>query len=196
MTARNPQRKALNRHALIEQNARKLLKQQGITSPPIPVREIAEGLKIHVRFQPFTGQSDVSAVLKRDHEKAVIGVNSMHTATRQRFSIAHELGHYHLHEDEKLFVDFGSMTINRPNTRYRNDVSGQGTDREEIEANSFAAALLMPRGMVKREREALLEEYPDLPPDRVTTELARRFQVSEDAMHYRLLNLGLLVTLG
>lgn len=185
----------LKRHAAIEQQAIKVLKEHQISTPPIPVVDIADELGIQVRFQPFTGQSDVSAVLKRKGEKAVIGVNSLHSSTRQRFSIAHELGHYYLHKEEQLFIDFGSM-IRRPSVHYRNAVSGQASDRYEIDANSFAAALLMPKGMVRREFTALLDQTPDLTSENVVTEMARRFHVSRDAMNYRLLNLGLLVTLG
>lgn len=195
MTPRKHQN-ALSKHAKIELQAARVLKDRDITSPPIPVRKLAEDLGIHVRFQPFVGESDVSAVLKRDGTKVVIGVNSSHPITRQRFSIAHELGHYHLHKEEQLFIDFSSMMTKQHSMRYRNTVSGQATNREEVEANTFAAALLMPKGMVRRELTALLDADPDLSAENATAELARKFHVSRDAMHYRLLNLGLLVTLG
>jgi Zn-dependent peptidase ImmA (M78 family) len=51
----------------------------------------------------------------------------------------------------------------------------------ERAANEFAAELLMPRDMVVRE----FDQSPD------TQRLAKRFKVSELAMGYRLVNLGL-----
>ena len=51
-----------------------------------------------VRYAPFDGQ--MSGLLHRseDGNRAVIGVNSRHPTVRQRFSIAHELGHLALHK--------------------------------------------------------------------------------------------------
>lgn len=191
---RNPNGR-LSRHATIERDASRLLREHGISDPPVPVRELAARIGIDVRFQPFSGDSDVSAVLKRGHETAVIGVNSAHPPNRQRFSIAHELGHYYLHAEEPVFIDFGSR-IQKPQSRYRNAVSSEASNKEEIDANTFAAALLMPRNMVRREIATVLENDPELDPESVVIELAHRFGVSRDAMNFRLLNLGLLITLG
>lgn len=177
----------------IESRVSKLLKKHGVSAPPVPVNKIADHEGIIVRYQPFHGESDVSAVLKRDVARTIIGVNSTHSATRQRFSIAHELGHYYLHENESMFVDF--VKTLRPRLHYRNSTSGQATDAEEVEANKFAAALLMPISMIRRNLEALLEDNADLPPDTAVSQLAMKFHVSTSAMEFRLLNLGLLVKL-
>jgi Zn-dependent peptidase ImmA (M78 family) len=64
------------------------------------------------------------------------------------------------------------------------------TDREEIEANAFAAALLMPENMVR----SLIDGLPQVTrrdPDRTIQELARTFDVSASALGFRLINLGL-----
>jgi Zn-dependent peptidase ImmA (M78 family) len=67
-------------------------------------------------------------------------------------------------------------------------VSSLATDREEIEANRFAAALLMPEAFVRRE----LDRLSLVDPDEITEHMAGTFKVSEAAMTIRLTNLRLL----
>lgn len=125
---------------------------------------------------------DVSGMLVHDGANAVIGVNSRHHVNRQRFTIAHELGHYFLHPDERVHVDGRRVRI-----EFRDKRSSMAVDRKEIEANTFAAALLMPADWV----HADVEKYDGLDESAIE-ELARRYQVSVHAMTLRLNNLGLL----
>ena len=74
----------------------------------------------------------------------------------------------------------------------RNDVSSTATDDDEIEANAFAAALLMPREQVVNEVESLYRQALDR--EQLIASLAKRFNVSTEAMSYRLINLGLVNT--
>jgi Zn-dependent peptidase ImmA (M78 family) len=66
-----------------------------------------------------------------------------------------------------------------------------GTDAEEIEANRFAAELLMPRAMVMKSVSAIVKQTAPSR-DELISKLAREFDVSTDAMGYRLINLGVL----
>jgi Zn-dependent peptidase ImmA (M78 family) len=118
----------------------------------------------------------------REGERVVIGVNSVHAKTRQRFSIAHEIGHLLLHKGRPMFIDRDGR-LNR-----RDEVSTFGTDVEEIEANSFAAALLMPRHLLAEAVSRLHNNSQAVSPE----VLAKRFDVSVQAMQYRLINLGLI----
>ena len=113
----------------------------------------------------------------------VIGVNSSHPETRQRFTIAHELGHVLLHKEESLHVD------ETASIRFRDEESSLATKSDEIEANQFAAELLMPEHLVTEE----IAKLPDADPEDAIPILAERFQVSEQAMTLRLNRLGLLV---
>jgi Zn-dependent peptidase ImmA (M78 family) len=123
----------------------------------------------------------MSGVLFRsDTGETVIGVNDSHSPTRQRFTIAHELGHFRLHPDT-LYLD-GFVR--------RDDQSSLAVSRHEIEANAFAAELLMPREQVLEELNASLQRQPDADPGKLVRRLARMFDVSEQAMEFRLLNLG------
>jgi Zn-dependent peptidase ImmA (M78 family) len=145
---------------------------------PIPVDASAEELGVSLRYEPLEG--GLSGVLFRDHGGGqVIGVNSLHAPVRQRFTIAHELGHLRLHEDA-LYVD-GLVR--------RDDKSSLALDPQEIEANAFAAELLMPRKLVLRELAHRVPEGAVADPTRLLRQLARAFAVSEQAMEF-LVNLG------
>jgi Zn-dependent peptidase ImmA (M78 family) len=70
----------------------------------------------------------------------------------------------------------------------RDDQSSTGNDGEEIEANAFAAALLMPMQLMRQE---IMKNKLDLDDDKAVAELAKRFNVSSTAMSYRLGKLAL-----
>lgn len=98
---------------------------------------------------------------------------------RQRFTIAHELGHYILHKETPLFVDKKNEKI-----MYRNSESTTGEIRKEREANAFAASLLMPAKFIG-------DEWEKMPVHKDPIEyLANIFNVSGQAMSFRLANLG------
>ncbi|MFD6073738.1 ImmA/IrrE family metallo-endopeptidase, partial [Amycolatopsis lurida] len=153
--------------------AERFLAQHGTVSPPVPVEDIATWLGAEVVRAPSEGTE--SAFLVRDGRRVIIGVNSRQSRRRQRFSIAHELGHWQMHEGRPLIIDH-SIRINR-----RNELSSAATDTEEIEANSFAAALLMPKKWVQDavDREQLLGVNDR---DQLTQSLAKEFDVSTEAM--------------
>lgn len=72
--------------------------------------------------------------------------------------------------------------------RLRDDVSSQGTDEAEREANFFAASLLMPREFL--EADLAKEEYVDLLDDDLLRALGKKYGVSTQALVNRLKNLG------
>src|SRR6266581_833289 len=87
----------------LERAAQKLLDANAVTRAPIPVEDLADGLKIDVRYSE--GSDDVSGALIRNKDAVVIAVNSAQHENRQRFTIAHELGHFLLHRGTKLHFD-------------------------------------------------------------------------------------------
>ncbi len=151
-----------------------------VKEPPIPVQAIASALGLFVDHVALS--DEVSGVLVVNEEGGVIGVNKDHALVRKRFTIAHEIGHYVLHRgDEQLFIDKGYKVL------FRDETSGQGTDIRERDANAFAAALLMPRrllGDLARTYHLDLGEQGG-----PVEELAKLFQVSTQAMTYRLAKL-------
>jgi Zn-dependent peptidase ImmA (M78 family) len=169
-------------YTLARRKAKELLRNANIVEAPVPVEELVNHVGARIRMEPFDGE--VSGLVYRQKSgRPVIGVNSMHSITRQRFTIAHELAHLVLHKNEELHVD------EHPPIRFRDKTSSRAVDRTEIEANQFAAELLMPYDFLTRE----INQLPDgIPTEEGIRLLAERFIVSEQAMTFRLSGLGLL----
>jgi Zn-dependent peptidase ImmA (M78 family) len=163
------------RYSKIDAMVTRLLVQHNQIRPPVRIERIAKDLGIDIRSGSL---DDVSGVLVRQGESAIIGTNSTQSPQRQRFTIAHELGHFLLHERITNHVD-RSYRVN-----FRSAESSQATNVEEIEANYFAASILMPKHMLDaRNAEQALDN------DDMVAELARQFHVSRLAMSLRLANL-------
>jgi len=169
--------------AKIERAAQRLVDATGISRPPVPVELIAAARNITVAFDELG--DDVSGMLYRRGGSAVIVINRDHAHHRQRFSISHEIGHADLH-DSDTYLD-GRLTL-----RFRDGKSATGTDIEEREANRFAAALLMPADWVRDRFISMIAARRPLDDNDAISKLASEFDVSEQAMRFRLVNLGLI----
>jgi Zn-dependent peptidase ImmA (M78 family) len=165
-----------------EGNADELLEELEIRSAPIPVEQIAETLGAKVSFEPFSG--NVSGMLHQDGGRITIGVNSNQTPRRQRFTIAHEIGHLRMHK-ETMIID-KVVRID-----YRDETSSQAVDNKEIQANSFAAELLMPRSLLVEEVNKWAASHSSVDYEQLADDLSEVFLVSQTAMNYRLTNLGI-----
>jgi Zn-dependent peptidase ImmA (M78 family) len=160
----------------IRDEVAKILKAQRIKAAPIPIDVVAESLGARVKYSPFDGE--LAGMLLRGDRQIVIGVNSFHHENRQRFTIAHECGHLVLHKGKEVHID-KSFRVNK-----RDEVSSQATDPEEIEANRFAAEILMPFDMVMADLH-----FIDVEDEEEIKALARKYQVSVQAMTHRVSNL-------
>jgi Zn-dependent peptidase ImmA (M78 family) len=163
-------------YARVRRKAEELL--SGQSSAPVNLDAIAESLGAEIR--EFELDADVSGVLFRDQGRKVIAVNRAHSQVRKRFTIAHEMGHLALHKGTEVHVDQGF----RVNLRDSNSATAQ--DVEEIEANAFAANLLMPAQWL---RSDLRGSTFDLENEEQISVLAERYQVSAQAMIVRLTSL-------
>ena len=114
----------------------------------------------------------------------MIIVNAANAPVRQRFTIAHEIGQFALHRGT-VYLD-GRARVN-----FRDGLSSMATDQEEIDANAFAATLLMAAGWVRAAFETVVRNTTINSEDELAEVLAARFGVSRQAMHFRLINLGL-----
>jgi hypothetical protein len=166
-----------------------------IDGPPIPVDDLAEeleGLDIQeaadlrlVPGAPVVPPGITLSGLLLPHELRiwVDAVEAARSPGRRRFTIAHELGHWRLHcrgqRHARAAVYCRSEEIGGDLETLR-----MGSVRER-EANRFAAALLMPEALVRREAAALKLNV---------LALARSFEVSSPAMKVRLQTLDLLPT--
>lgn len=165
----------------IENYSEKILKDYDIEALPVNPQEIAEYHGIIVQEADLGEGVSGAIVVKKG--KAKIGYNPAEVEHRQRFTIAHELGHYLLHRDKmEMFIDKTFYAL-------RDENSSKGEYKMEREANAFAAALLMPRSLVIREAKKL--DF-DLLDDKKLRKLADKFDVSTQAMSFRLANLNIL----
>ncbi|MEM8988386.1 MAG: ImmA/IrrE family metallo-endopeptidase [Pseudomonadota bacterium] len=137
---------------------------------PVDVRALAADLGLNV-YKDDLGQ-DVSGVLKRDARDAgpsgwVVLVNTDHNRNRQRFTIAHEIGHFLLHRERA--EEEGEVTDDYFYRAFSSPI--------EQEANAFAADLLMPTHLLARAMDDGFTHLDDL---------ARLFRVSKQSMAIRL----------
>ncbi len=138
-----------------------------------PLDPITVGRAMGIRIIDAELPDDIAgALLKKAGQDPVIMLHGDDSPNRKRFTCSHELGHYVYRLERGHFED---QTIDYVD--YRNDMSSQGTDPEEISANRFAAALLMPMAKV---REMAAKKAANL------YGLAEYFGVSLSAMRYRL----------
>lgn len=139
-----------------------------------PIRLSAIANALGVKVVATTLPSGISGEIRPDPDNAgqfVIKVNRNDSARRQRFTVAHEIGHYLLHSDQ-----IGDGITD--DVLYRSEMS----DRREAQANRIAADLLMPQHLV----DDWLDRARTLKVDNVVGFLADKFNVSEAAMKIRL----------
>ncbi|WP_370677203.1 ImmA/IrrE family metallo-endopeptidase [Pleomorphomonas sp. PLEO] len=146
--------------------------QENQDGAPIRLSAIANALGIKVIAT--TLPNGISGEIRPDPENEghfIIKVNRNDSARRQRFTVAHEIGHFLLHRDE-----IGNGITD--DVLYRSSLS----DRREAQANRIAADLLMPQNLV----DEWMDRARTLKVDNVIGFLADKFNVSEAAMKIRL----------
>lgn len=136
-----------------------------------PVDPVQIAYRLGVTVREATLRDDISgALVKKLGEDPTILLNANDHPNRQRFTAAHELGHFVTREDSADTYEY----VDLRDTMW----SAAGISPEEVFANQFAANLLMPESEVQRLRE---EGF-------TPTQMAHYFRVSQDAMANRLKN--------
>ncbi len=161
-------------------SAKAVLAEFGVENAPVPVERIIKRRNIKVQFSPLDKELSGMALIKDG--VAIIGVNALHHPNRQRFTMAHELGHHVMHHEAingTVHVDKGFAMI-----LMRDDLASQGTDRMEIEANAFASELLMPQPILEKMLDV---SSVDLDDTESLQAIAKKFKVSLSALQYRLM---------
>jgi Zn-dependent peptidase ImmA (M78 family) len=146
--------------------ARSVLKRHRIIVPPIDVNALiaAEAPGFRIIYEERWPE-DMSGLTNRTEK--TIRINKKHPPLRQRFSLAHELGHICLDHDTILPHRIVEETL---------------SNEFEREADEFASELLMPITVFKK----AFAENPNL------DALSELFQVSTSAVSVRLLKLNLI----
>ena len=138
--------------------------------PEIDVESIAPLMNITIKKVSNSSQSGSVETTK---EGILIKINEEEVGYRQRFTIAHEIGHVvfkHLEVSQILY---------RAVKAFDPDIEDKLQERQ---ANDFAAKLLMPDKLIEYHIHDLNIKEPG--------ELAKKFNVSSISMEYRLINLG------
>ena len=155
-----------------EAAAREIRDRCGVGTPQIDMDVLLTQLGVPLYKRKFPDALS-ALVVEAGDECYAIAVNSAHPLNRRRFSIAHELGHTVLRHRSDHYVDYwGDDAWEPPDYDYQ----------DEREANQFAAALLMDDRAIRRDIANDIREVHTL---------AQRYEVSEAAMNFRLINLGL-----
>lgn len=165
----------------VAEAARRLLEKRQYKIP-IDVHQVAQDLGLTVIERDL--EDEVSGMLVVKDGVGTIVVNQKHHINRQRFTIAHEIAHSELHREhinKQVFIDATPVF-------FRDTISTEGRSLQEIAANSFAAALLMPE---QKLRELLREQPIDAFDDVALQRLANLFGVSTQALTIRMTRLGL-----
>jgi len=144
--------------------------QKGLRIVPLDVEGVVSALGIEIRKENL--KDDLSGVLRKSPEssKWEMLVNAKHHPNRQRYTIAHELGHYCLHRHFQ--IEFEDRIFFR---------GGEG-NKEEMQANSFASEILIPEGDFRK----MIREGKNK-----IDELAQEFGVSTLALRIRAKSLGM-----
>lgn len=169
------------RYSRIRKEVEGLLAQARVIAPPVPVEKIAALLGAQIVRSGF--EQEVSGLLVRRGKSAIIGVNNRQADVRQRFTIAHEIGHLVMHNldgEEDVHVDKAFRV------QFRSPASSTAEDVAEIEANAFAASLLMPEEFLREDAKHVTIDFEDA---EMVADLAQRYDVSGQAMTFRLMNL-------
>lgn len=143
--------------------ARQLLKTAKISSYPIKLKDIAKNFPDLI-IDGEELEDEISGMQATYKGVSFIRYNTNHSTKRNRFTVAHELGHAVLGHTQECNRNL--LTSKNP---------------QEIEANQFAAELLTPLELLQK---AVVTAS-------TVEQLAKAFWVSKDSMNWRVLETGL-----
>ena len=156
----------------LEAMANDILLKNDMLKLPVDLVKIAQNNNIDVYYSQLPDGISGAIRYNGDKEKFEILIEETEIATRQRFTLAHELAHYFLEGD----------MLSRTQQIHFDTLYRKGKNPEEKSVDYLAGALLMDENILKR----LYKIAPSIPL------LAQTFKVSESAMTVRLMVLGLI----
>jgi Zn-dependent peptidase ImmA (M78 family) len=152
---------------------------------PIDIEKLINFLDIKIENKPDFTKMKVLGSIRIENDEPIIWINKTANQLneRRRFTLAHELGHYMFHlaplaswRNDETFID-EKIGFNRDDE----------WDHREMEANGFAAQLLMPADIIKDRVNSCSKKNQPLDIEKISNE----FKVSKVAMKYRLKSLGI-----
>jgi Zn-dependent peptidase ImmA (M78 family) len=155
--------------------ARDLARQYGLI-PPVDVAKLIKDMDIALELDVSLDQ--ISGFAYQKDGKQVIGVNKDDGDLRKKFTMAHELGHMLVHARDDVIFDKAFVY-------FRDSRSSTGLNPKEVEANAFAAELLMPASRLTQQiaNAGGIDLQVD---DKKIAQLAKEYGVSHSAMSVRI----------
>lgn len=168
-----------------EEVADRILHIWEIRQPPVPVVEISQALGFKIFEQDYYGDDGTlsgfiaidNAYMESIGTDRLISLNREDNNGHKRFTISHELCHY--------IFDFNPYTMLSYSNPY---ITTEEDDPIEKTANTFAANLLMPKEVFKRESDKLKDQgisFYDM-----VGKLSEKFAVSSKAIEKRFGEVG------
>lgn len=142
---------------------------------PVPIEELCRQLDIQ-EIKPLETQAFEGALITdTSRSSGIVLVNQNRPRQRQRFTIAHELGHFliptHIPHEE------GKFLCSREDMQQLSAKEHDRRARMEVEANRFASLILIPPPHLRLQlRQCRAPDLQHIP------QLARMFDVSKQAM--------------
>jgi Zn-dependent peptidase ImmA (M78 family) len=120
----------------------KKARDTGFQSFPVDPFRIAEDEGIHIEEKPADVPGVSGGIIFHEEQVAIFYAASVQSNGFRRFTVAHELGHYFLEGHPEEILKAGIIHASRAGFT-------EGTSSIELEADHFAAGLLMPSRLVR-----------------------------------------------
>lgn len=130
---------------IIQNEAERIAKEHGFTRLPVDPFKIAAELDIMVEGKPAEAEGVSGMFLKVGDAFGILYGTHIGSEGFQRFSVAHELGHYFLEGHVDAVLKLGP---------HASRAGFQSDDKYEREADLFASSLLMPEDAFKKALQA------------------------------------------
>jgi hypothetical protein len=150
-----------------------VLQELGITAAPIAPEQVAAAKKVTLETRSDFPPDVYGALARRGNQFWILVSRACPTGGHRRFTISHELGHYHLDGHLEALLNNADVAFSRGGN-YR------GKDPYEVEADAFASELLMPEALARPVVERLV------PGIEAVRAIADQFGVSLSAAAIRL----------
>jgi Zn-dependent peptidase ImmA (M78 family) len=156
--------------------AREILNEFEITVPPVQIEEIIESHGI--KLEKINAAENFDGELIPD--KRLIRINKSNPKNRQRFTMAHELGHWVLYHKSRLFEMNEEPALESLNGYSLSLESKFSNKQREIEANYFASELLIPLSWIEVDWRKYKQDIK---------KLCDLYQVSEQALWNKIIEI-------
>jgi len=164
-----------------ESEAKNVIRQHGITSLPVCPFTIAKKADITVQPKDSTEPGVSGFLMRVGSAFAILYARHIDNEGFIRFTVAHELGHFYLPGHPQLLFPSGDG-IHQSRSGF---ISQQ---REERQADQFAAALLMPEMLFRKAIDRAGQGFPavqslaDLCKTSITSTAIRYAKYTDDAL--------------